>query len=524
MIGLGRRISIGLAAGTFAMAGALHAADKPEVAAPKPAAAQPASGEDGDVGSGADVVTRHSGTFHGRAIKYSATAGRLPIMGPDGSVDAQMFFVAYTQDGAAPGTRPITFLVNGGPGAATAWLHLGGIGPRKVRLNPDGSVPAPPVRLTDNPDSILDRTDLVFIDAPGTGFSRLSGDAAKGRLLEKRGDLDAFASFVQTYLRKNGRFGSPLYLYGESYGSFRMAGLSDVLIRRGVPINGVVLLSSALDFATLQPTNINDLPYQLTLPSYASIAAFHNRLTPPRTDIDALRREAEEWTTNVYGPALAKGNKLLGAERQRIVDGLVRFTGLSPSVIETENLRIDVPQFMKYLQADRGLVTGRTDGRLVGPPPASAVEEPFYDPAMGDLTPAFTAAASQYLFGELRYDISLPYRMYSRDVATRFRFGRGDADAVVADSDRQTLTALQSTIVKNRNLKVLAIQGLYDLATPYMSVKYTLDHMPLPPDYAANVELLVVPAGHMAYDDARALREMNDATVRFIDASALGTR
>lgn len=477
--------------------------------APKATPAQ-MQGEDGDVSPGADAVTHHEGVFHGQKVRYTATAGRIGIPGPDGSIDTQMFYVAYTKDGAASGSRPITFLTNGGPGAATAWLHLGGIGPRKVVLNDDGSVPAPPVRLMDNHESILDKTDLVFIDAPGAGFSRLSGDAAKIRILQKKGDLDTYASFIQSYLRRNERFGSPLYLFGESYGAFRIAGLSDTLVRRGVPIAGIVLLSAVLDADTLTPGVTNDWPFVLSLPSFAATAAFHGRLDPALAADKALRSEVEAWAFNVYAPALAKGNKLVGEPRQMIIDGLVRYTGLSPAVIAMQNLRVDTQVFMMNLQADTGLITGRVDGRLSGPAPASAVEEPYYDPAMGDLTPAFTAAASQYLFGELKYQTQLPYRMYSRDVAQRFQMKDG-AGAEQVDTSRQSLSALQSTVVKNRAMKVINVQGLYDLATPYLSMKYSLDHMLIPKEYQDNIQFVLVPAGHMAYDDKAALKMMNDA-------------
>lgn len=479
-------------------------------AEPPPTEARKVS-DDVDVGDYPDTTVRRVATFHGRKVAYTATSGRIAIKGPDGTVDAQMFYVAYTKDGATPGSRPVTFLVNGGPGAATAWLHLGGVGPRKIVLNPDGSVPAPPARLADNPESPLDRTDLVFIDAPGTGFSRLSGDSAKTRLLNKEGDLQAFATFVQSYLRANNRFSSPLYLWGESYGSFRMAGLSDTLVRQGVPVKGIILLSSALDFGVLQPSLTNDLPYLLLVPSYASIAAHHGLLEGGARDDDRLREEATAWAMDVYGPALARGNRLSAEERSKIVAGLVRFTGLDARVIEQNNLRIDVPEFMKQLNARRGVITGRTDGRMVGPPPQGNVEEPFYDPAMGALTPAFASAASQYILDELGSIYPLAYRMYSRDVATRFdlKSGRGYAE---------TLGALQSTVVKDSNFRVLSMMGVYDLATPYLSMEYSLEHMPLPADYRRHITHVRLPGGHMAYDDAAALRMMNDAVVRFIDA------
>jgi carboxypeptidase C (cathepsin A) len=480
----------------------------------KPATAM-ASSEDGDVGATSEVVTRHVGVFHGRKVAYTATAGRLPVTGPDGGVDSQMFYVAYNKEGVAPGSRPITFLVNGGPGSATAWLHLGGIGPRKIVLNQDGSTPPSPVRLIDNAESALDRTDLVFIDAPGTGFSRLAGEAAKGRLLTKQGDLDAFATFIQNYLRQNDRFGSALYLFGESYGGFRMAGLTDVLVRRGVPVKGVVLLSAMVDFVTIDADMANDLPYVLAMPSYASIAAYHHNLPPGSADGNILRTEVENWAINVYQPALAKGTGLSDGERQRIIEGLVRYTGLSSQVVTQLNLRIDVLAFMKYANMNKG-TTGRVDGRMTGPAPAGQVEEPAYDPAMGSLTPAFASAASQYLFDELKVTLGLPYRMYSREIAERFEI----APAIKGFGNQEyasTLDGLQSTVVKNKDFRILSIQGMYDLACPYFSMKYSLDHMGLPPEYQRNVQQLLVPAGHMAYVDRTALHEMSDAIVRFID-------
>lgn len=482
---------------------------------------RPGTSDDTDVREYAPVTRRQTGVFNGAKIAYTVTAGRQPLTGPDGSVDAQVFYVAYVKDDAPAATRPLTFLMNGGPGAATAWLHMGGVGPRKVALNADGSVPAGPTRLTDNADSVLDRTDLVFIDAPGTGFSRLSGEAAKKRMLTRSGDLDAFASFVQGYLRTHGRFASPVYLFGESYGSFRAAGLSDVLIRQGVPLKGVMLLSSALDFGVLTGSMTNDLPYVLLLPSYASIAAFHHRLPGNRLDDDSLRQDAAAWALSVYAPALAKGSRLTTTERETVVQGLTRFTGLDASVISANDLRIEVTVFMAQLNAATGMVTGRTDGRLVGPPPRGRVEEPFYDPAMGALTPAFTSAASQYLFGELGVSVPLSYRMYSRDVASRF---------VLADTGLygnlgypEALSALQSSLVKHTDFRVLSMQGIYDLATPYWATEYSLDHMPLPAAYLANVTHARLRGGHMAYDDEVGLRQMRQAIVSFIDGDRAGT-
>lgn len=281
-----------------------------------PAASQTRD-EDGDVSDDTPVVTRHIGVFHGKKISYSATAGRLPITGPDGSVDAQLFYVAYTMDGAKTGQSPDHFPCQWrsgcGDGLVAPWRYRPSQD-RDERRRFDATV-------IDNPDSPLDRTDLIFIDGPGTGFSRLSGDAAKGRLLTKQGDLDAFASFIQGYLRQYSRFGSPLYLFGESYRAFRMAGLTDAPVRRRVPLKGAILLSSAIDFTTLTPTLTNDLPYVLDIPSYASVSAFHHLLDPSFTNADAARAEAEKWAIEVYAPALAKGSALAPEERAIVVRG-----------------------------------------------------------------------------------------------------------------------------------------------------------------------------------------------------------
>lgn len=466
------------------------------------------------------VTTQHTGLFHGRQIHYTATAGRLPVHGPDGSVDAQLFFVAYTLNGANPQNRALTFLVNGGPGSATAWLHMG-IGPKKILLNEDGSTPPSPTRLVANPDCILDRTDLIFVDAAGTGFSRAASDAAKGRLFAKAGDLNAYAEFVQQYLTTNSRWSSPLFLFGESYGGMRMAGLTDVLIRRGVPLKGAILLSADIDDQVLIPSAINDLPYQLILPSYATIAAFHGRLDPALAkDGDALRREARNWALDEYGPALAKGNQLSDAERQKVVAGLVRFTGLSPEVIESENLRITVPTFMLRLLQQPGMTVGRVDGRLSGPQVMDRVEEPWYDPAMGSLTPAFAAAASQYLSDDLHYTAAFPYRMYSQDVAAHFDMA--PAARYGAEGYPSALGALQSTVVKNPDFKVLTLNGLYDLACPYWSTEYSLDHMAMPLSYRSHMTSVRLHGGHMAYDDKRGASEISASVVDFIDRGLSG--
>ncbi len=472
--------------------------------------------EDADVTATAAVVTRHSGIFNGTRVDYIATAGRSPLAGLDGQVAAQVFFVASTRTDAAPGSRPVTFAVNGGPGAGTAWLHLGALGPQKVSMRPDGTPPPPPARLEDNHLSPLDKSDLVFVDTPGTGYSRVADEAAKRRLFDVQGDIDALVTFIKSYLSANGRWGSPIYLFGESYGGTRVAGLSDALVQQGVPVSGVILLSAALDFLLLNASMMNDLPYVMLIPSYAAVAAFHGRLAPslPR-DVPTLIRTAQDWALGDYSRALTQAELLSSENRARAVDGLIGFTGLSRQVVEQADLRVSVPTFMNALLADQHLVTGRVDGRLTGPQPLNAVQEPWYDPAMGALTPAYSAAAEQYMTGTLNYRSSIPYRMYSRDVDTRFVMAEAQQDDG-AGGYPQTLTSLQSAIVKNPSLRVLVMGGIYDLASPFWSTEYEVAHMRLPPDYARNVTIARLTSGHMAYNDAEGAREMSAAVSRFL--------
>ena len=478
-----------------------------------------APSDDNDVSATPPVVTHHVGRFGGQSIHYTATAARMPVDGPDGTIDAQLFYAAYTQDGAAPAKRPITFVMNGGPGSGTAWLHIGALGPQKIALAPDGSPLAPPARLEDNPSSPLDKTDLVMIDAPATGYSRVANNDAKGRLFDKDGDIGAFASFIRRYLDENDRWGSPLYLFGESYGGHRAAGLSDELIRRGVPVKGVILLSSSIDYLTLTPGLTNDLPYVLLIPSYAAIASFHGRADASLPhDPTALIAQAQDWALHYYYPVLLKGNRLTPEERSTAIAGLARYTGLAPNIIDALNLRIDVPNFEKYLQADRGLVTGRVDGRLSGPQTTNTVEEPWYDPAMGALTPAFTAATEQYLRTGLHYHSTIPYRMYAREVAARW--GSRQSGSEGAGGYAQTLSGLQSTAVKNPDFRILVLAGIYDLASPFWTTEFDMDHMPMPAAYRRNITEVRLPTGHMAYDDETGLRIMSQAVRTFYDQSA----
>ncbi|HZD96335.1 MAG TPA: peptidase S10, partial [Candidatus Sulfotelmatobacter sp.] len=338
---------------------ALAAAQQPASQPPQgtSSVAQPPR-EDEALAETTAVVSHHQITVNGKPLKYAATAGRLAIRPESGPAEAAIFFTAYTLEGEETKARPLTFVFNGGPGTATAWLHLGALGPRKIRLEKDGGVPAPPYVMIDNPETILDRTDLVFIDAPGTGYSRVRSDLTK-KFYSVPGDADAFYRFIRLYLTRYQRWRSPLFLFGESYGTTRAAALANHLTDNYIPVSGVALLSVGLDFQTLMPGNMNDLPHQVIVPSYTMIAAYHKKLAPDLSkNLDETIKKVEQWCVTDYAQALAQGNALDMEKRKQIVAQLAAYTGLKPDLIEEYDLRIEPQVFMHNLLKDRKLEVG----------------------------------------------------------------------------------------------------------------------------------------------------------------------
>ena len=338
------------------------------------------------------VVTHHEIHLNGKLLRYTVTAGRLPIKNAEGKTDALMFFVAYTLDDADHSTRPLTFAFNGGPGSASIWLHMGALGPKKVGLQPEGWLPESPYRLVDNPNTPLDKTDLVLVDAVGTGYSRPADSVAARHFWTPNGDIEAFSEFIRIYLSRYDRWLSPLYLFGESYGTTRAAGIAGFLADRGISFNGIVLLSMVLNFESLEFAKTNDLPYPLYLPTFASIAAYHHKLAPELTqDLEKTRQEVAQWAMGEYSQALAKGDALTPEEHEAIIGKLARYTGLNKEIIDQSNLRIDVRIFTHYLLADQKLRIGRYDGRFTGPDPNGFMDTPFFDPTNSQIGPPFTS-------------------------------------------------------------------------------------------------------------------------------------
>ncbi|HEX4663868.1 MAG TPA: hypothetical protein VH196_05720, partial [Terriglobales bacterium] len=356
------------------------------------------------------VITHHSIRVAGRELRYTATAGRMPIKDAEGKIDAEMFYVAYTVDGSDPSSRPLTFSFNGGPGSASIWLHMGAMGPRKVVLQPQGWMPAAPYRLEDNPNTPLDKTDIVMVDAIGTGWSRPADTAAARRFWNMRGDIESFGEFIRMYLTRNERWSSPLYLFGESYGTTRSAGIAGYLADRGISFNGIVLLSTVLSFETLEFAKTNDVPFPLILPTFTWIAGYHHKLPSDlQGDVAKAAQEARDWAQGEYWAALNKGDAMSPQEHANVLDKLSRYTGLSKEIIEWANLRVDVRTFTHYLLADQKLHVGRLDGRYTGPDPNGFMDTPFYDPTSSQTGPPFTSVFNDYVRRELNYKTDMPY-------------------------------------------------------------------------------------------------------------------
>lgn len=458
------------------------------------------------------IVTHHEIKIDGKTIRYTATAGRLPIKEIDGTIAAEMFFVAYTLDGADPGKRPVTFAFNGGPGSASMWLHMGALGPKRVLLDKEGMLPPPPYRLVDNASSPLDKTDLVLVDAIGTGYSRPADMTKAKKFWGLKGDIESFGEFIRMYISRYERWSSPLYLFGESYGTTRSAGVAGYLSDKGIQFNGIVLLSTVLTFESLDFSFENDVPYPLILPTYTMIAAYHHKLAPElMQDLAKTRADVEHWAANDYTLALNKGDALTPAERQNVIQQLAKYTGLTPLIIDQADLRIDVRTFTHNLFGAEKLRVGRLDGRYLGPDPQGYNNTQFFDPTSANTGPPYTSLVNDYIRRDLGYKVDMPYNTSARELPG-FEWDWGNRTTAP-----ETASALRSAMAKNKWLKVLVMEAYYDLATPYYAATYSMDHLNLPEEYHKNISYARYESGHMVYLRESGLVKMKQDFANFID-------
>ncbi len=440
--------------------------------------------------------SKHTVVINGQEIAYTATAGTLILRDAENKPKASLFYVAYTRDEVENiAQRPLTFSFNGGPGSSSVWLHLGVIGPRRVLMGPEGDAPPPPYQLVNNEYSLLDMTDLVFIDPVSTGYSRAAPGEDPAQFHGVEQDIKSVGEFIRLYTTRNKRWASPKFLIGESYGTTRAAGLSGHLQGElGMYLNGIMLVSSVLNFQSILFDLGNDLPYILFLPTYTAAAWYHRRLPADlqQQDLRTLLAEVKTFAEREYTLALMQGARLSAAEQQRIVTQLARYTGLATTYIEHTNLRVNIHRFVKELLRDERRTIGRFDARFKGIDRDAAGEYHEYDPSYAIIQGAYTAMLNNYVRADLRFKSDLPYEILTGNVQP-WDYSKFQNQYVnVAET-------LRSAMTQNPYLKVFVANGYYDLATPFFATEYTFDHLELDPSLRDHVTLEYYEAGHMMY-------------------------
>ena len=459
-------------------------------------------------------TSKHSVNVRGKKIDYTATAGTLTIRDDFGKPIASVFYTAYT---AGNTSRPVTFLYNGGPGSSTLWLHMGGIGPVVVKTNsPDITKPAP-YKLEANSESLLGKSDLVFIDAIGAGYSRPLGKTPGSRFWGVDQDVDGFTRAIIRYVKKYDRWNSPKYLFGESYGTTRSGALVNSLQNQGLDFSGVILLSSILNYGVRQSGFDNT--YTSYLPSYAATAWYHNKIPNKPASLADFVEQARIFTNGEYSSALAKGNKISDAEKRDIAQKLSNFTGLSAQFIYNADLRVNLGRFRKELLRNQGVTIGRFDSRFLGQDADDAGESPEYDASSTHVTSAYISLLHNYLANDLGYRSDLDYRRSARvdptfdwDWTHKTSEGKQLAPNVGVD--------LSEALRKNPSLKVLSLNGYYDMATPFFGTEYDIAHLSVNPELAQNVSFKYYPAGHMVYLNRDAMTTMMHDVDDFYDMTS----
>ena len=459
------------------------------------------------------TTSRHAVTVGGRSIAYLATAGTLTVRDDDGKPTASMFYVAYTTGGS---NRPVTFIYNGGPGSSSMWLHMGSISPVRVRTDSPASTHNAPFALVPNSDSLIDKSDLVFIDAVGAGLSRPLGDTKLQALWGTDADIDVFARAIERYITVNDRWNSPKFIFGESYGTTRSAGLSYRLGQDGVQLNGVILLSSILNYGRRSPGFDQEMINYI--PSYAATAVYHKRIAAP-ADQTAFLQQVREWARGPYANALARGQDLGDAERQQIAQQMAAYTGLPVRFILDSDLRVELGRFRKELLRDQRRTLGRYDSRFTGIDVDAGADTPEFDPSDTGITGAFVASFHHYLTSDLGYVTDLTYRptYYSPVLKWDFNHRAPGSRAGGATNTADVALDLSAAMRTNPHLLVYSLNGIYDMATPFFGTEYDLNHMQIDRSLRPNLRFAYYPSGHMVYLNPDALRTMKADLARFYD-------
>ena len=457
-------------------------------------------------------VTHHTARVGGQQITYTATAGTYVLKADDGTALAGVFFVAYTKDGVEDiSKRPVAFSYNGGPGSASMFVHMG-FGPRRVVLTPDGHGMPAPYTITDNDDSFLDATDLVFVDAISTGYSRPAPGENPNQFHGLTEDANAFANFIRLYITRNLRWDSPKYLIGESYGTTRSAALSGALQQRyQIYLNGIVLVSAVLNFQTLRNATGNDLPFVTFFPTYATTAWYHHLLSADmqKLTVEQIAQQAREFADGEYATALMRGDQMSTAERQKVVAQIAKFTGLSAKYIESTDLRISSRRWFKELERDKRRTIGRLDSRFEGIDVDAAGEGPEYDASEASYEGAFVATFMDYVRRELKYESDS--EMLPSGPVQPWNYPQNQY-ADVSETLRAAMT-------RQTNLKVLVAAGYFDVACVFHGAEYSVNHMGLDPALRKNINFTYYEAGHMMYIDEKAHDKLHKDVVNFINSS-----
>ena len=500
-----------------------------------------------------DSTTQGAVDVGGQHIAYTAIAGTITVgstdvqdaqLGPDGKPQpgsqleldapkdakdatpvARMFYVAYFKKDATPEQRPVTFFYNGGPGSSTVWLHMGSLGPKHVLTAGDTHLPGAPYTMVDNPNSLLDVSDLVFVDAPGTGFSQMMGKDATKAFWGVDGDANAFARFIVRFLSRYGRWNSPKFLFGESYGTTRSAVLADVLENKlSVDLNGVMLLSQIFNFTTDidDPTHNPgvDLPYELALPTYAATAWYHKKLPNQPAALEPLLKDVEDFAMGPYAHALALGTDVSAQEKQAAAEKLHDYTGLPVSYLLKADLRVNGGEFEKSLQDEEDLTTGRLDTRFSGPTIDPLSQFAQYDPQEAAISSAYVSLFNQYVRHDLKYGEGQTYQPDLAEAEKQWNWAHGNAFGMGVNVSNDLAEAMKT----NPRLKVMVNGGYYDLATPFFAAQYEDKHLPIPQSLAKNIEFDWYESGHMVYVRDECVKQLHDRVAAFIKSADGGAQ